>query len=66
MKNRRTLISHGDETQEILDTMKERDIPKSATIRNLLRAFRDNGYQIPVADSRFREVGEGDNPEPAI
>ena len=66
MKNRSTGFTFGDETQEILDSMKARDIPKSATIRNLLRAFRDNGYQIPVLDSRFPEVDEEHDPEPAI
>ncbi len=66
MQNRRTGFSHGDDIQEIVDSMGRRDIPLSATIRNLLRAFRDNGYQIPVADSQFPEVGEDGNPESAI
>lgn len=66
MQNRRTGFSHGDEVQDILTEMSRRDIPISSTIRNLLRVFRDNGYQIPVMDSHFQEMDEGENPEPAI
>lgn len=59
-------VSIDDETAEICIEIRKRHLNRSSVIRDLLRLYRDNGYQVPVISTAEaapdHEIGPDDVP----